>query len=58
MVFKTYKYGSYKKDIVKLLHKRIDTKKKIRYCNEKIEQYKRKVEDIESQIKHLESLSI
>jgi len=57
MSYVSYKYGLFKKDITKLLQKRLDLKHKVWHCNNKIKQYENEIKEIEKQIKNFESMS-
>ena len=56
MPFKQYNYGSYRKEIKTLMHKRIIKKARIREANHKIIKYEQDLKKIEGEIEGFLSL--
>jgi len=53
MVFKEYNYGSYKKEIKKVLYNRLIAKQRMRYHSRQLEKYKKLVEKLEVDVEFM-----
>ena len=57
MVYVKHKYGTRKKEIKSLLHKRLNHREKIRYYSKKLEKYQSKLKEVEDELETLFSLA-